>query len=160
MAKRLESEWNATDCAQVRRDVIAGNAIAAGGTNGELPPLVTQADRDTVGFWLDDPVERFSWQQFLDALDELAHLLLRVGIVETHHRHGVTHRLEAVDRLAANALARRVGRAQLRVRGLEVEQLTVKLIVLAVADRRLCLDIISPVMPTNLIGQFSVPLLW
>ena len=72
----------------------------------------------------------------------------------------MTHRLEAVDRLAANALARRVGRAQLRVRGLEIEQLTVKLIVLAVADRRLCLDIISPVMPTNLIGQFSVPLLW
>ena len=70
----------------------------------------------------------------------------------------MTHRLEAVDRLAANALARRVGRAQLRVRGLEIEQLTVKLIVLAVADRRLCLDIISPVMPTNLIGQFIMPL--
>ena len=61
MAKRLESKRNATDGAKVRRDVIPGNAVAAGGADGELAPLVTQADRDTVGFWLDDPVERFAW---------------------------------------------------------------------------------------------------
>ncbi|MGB1790556.1 MAG: hypothetical protein ACPHP2_14435, partial [Limisphaerales bacterium] len=32
LSKRLESERNTTDGAQVRRDVIAGNTIAAGGT--------------------------------------------------------------------------------------------------------------------------------
>ena len=76
MAKLLESERDAADGAQICRDVIACNAIAAGGTNGELPPLLTQVDSDTVRLRFNHPVKRFTWQQFLDTLDELTHLLL------------------------------------------------------------------------------------
>ena len=68
------------------------------------------------------------------------------------------HRLEAVDRLTADALS---GESGVRSPGArpQGQQFTVKLIVLPIADRRLYLDIISSVMPTNLTAN-SAPLLW
>ena len=159
LAKRVEPERYGADGAQVGRDIVAGNAIAAGGAAGEQAVLKPQADRNAVGLRLDDPLERLAGQELLNADNELAHLRLRVGVVEAHHRHRVPDRLEAVDRRAADALAGGVGCAELRVGRLEIEQLAVKLVVVAVADRRLRLNIISPVMPANLLRQPRVPLL-
>ena len=159
MAKRIEPERDGADGAEVGRDVVAGNAVAAGGAAGEQAILKTKADRDAVGLGLDEPLERLAGQELLHAVNKVAHLLLRVGIVEAHHRHRMPNGLEAVDRRAADALTGGVGGLEFRMRQLEVEQLAVKLVVLLVADRRLCLDIIRPVMPANLLRQHRMPLL-
>ena len=98
-------------------------------------------------------------RSFCTRYNKVAHLLLRVGVVEAHHRHRMPNGLEAVDRRAADALTGRVGGLEFRMRQFEVEQLAVKLVVLLVADRRLCLDIIRPVMPANLLRQHRMPLL-
>ena len=159
MVKRIEPERDGTDGAEVGRDVVAGNAVAAGGAEGEQAILKTKADRDAVGLGLDEPLERLAGQELLHAVNKVAHLLLRVGVVEAHHRHRMPNGLEAVDRRAADALTRGVGGLEFRMRQFEVEQLAVKLVVLLVADRRLCLDIIRPVMPANLLRQHRMPLL-
>ena len=121
LAKLVEPQGNAPNRAEVYGDIVTSNAIAAGGAAGEQAILKTETDRDAVGLWLDDPLERLTGQKFLDTIDKLAHLLLRVGVVEAHHRHRVPNGLEAVDRRAADALARRVGGAEFRMRRLEIE---------------------------------------
>src|SRR5207253_10715013 len=58
-------------------------------------------------------------------------------------RHLVPHLRESLQRLAADALGRRVGRAQLRVLLLDLLQLAKELVVLGVRDVRLVQDVVA-----------------
>ena len=64
LAKRIEPERDGADGAEVRRDVVAGNTVAAGGAAGEQAILKTEANRDAVGLGLDEPLERLAGQGF------------------------------------------------------------------------------------------------
>ena len=159
LAKLVEPQGNAPNRAEVCGYIVTSNAIATGDAAGEQAILKTETDRNAVGLRLDEPLEQLTGQKFLDTINKLAHLLLRVRVIEAHHRHRVPNGLEAVNRLAADPLARGIRCAKLGMHRLESQQLAVKPVVLLVADRRLGLDIIRLVMPENLLRQHRMPLL-
>ena len=108
------------DRAQVVRDVLADLAVAARRAALEHAVAVEQRDREAVDLRLADVAEL----RVLDALarEVVAHplhpraqLLLAARVGEREHRLGVADLLERGDRLAADALRRRVGREQLGV---------------------------------------------
>ena len=79
---------DAADGPQIGGDVVPGGAVAAGGAAGEDALLVAQVDGHAVDLGLDDPFERFARQEPLDAVDELAQLLLRIGVVQAESSAG------------------------------------------------------------------------
>ena len=85
--------------------------------------LVAQAHRDAVDLRLDEPFQRLAGQQLLDARDPFAQRR-RCRLSRRDCRARASARAwrtccEAGGRLAADALRRRVGRDQLRMRRLE-----------------------------------------
>ena len=117
----MQAGWDAANGLQIGRDVVAGGAIAAGRAAGKHPLLVAQVDGDAINLRLDDPFQLLARKQLLHSVDEIAHVLLRVGIVQAEHRLHVLHLLEFFQRLAANPLRRRVGRDKLRELLLQVQ---------------------------------------
>ena len=53
-------------------------AVAAGGAGGEDAIFITEADGEAIDLGLDDPFEGFTGQQLLEALDEIAKLVVGV----------------------------------------------------------------------------------
>ena len=148
------------DRPQVDRDIVALLPVAAGEALDEDAFLVTDAHRDAVDFRLHDEAELFPLQRALDAIDEGFQLGGRVGVVEALHRQRMRHRLEMGQRRAADALARRIGGLQLRVRLLEVEQFAVEPVVFLVGDERRGLLVIGAVVPANFADQFAMSFRW
>ena len=110
------------DGAQIPRDVVAFHAIAPRRTEHEFSMLEPQAHSHAVDLRLHEPADRLARQRLLDAGDVFPQRLGSVGgeeIVEAQHLDGVPHAAEALARLAAHALRRRIRGDQLRVRGLE-----------------------------------------
>ena len=95
-------------------------------------------------------------EQFLHPVHELPDLLLGVGVVQAHHRDEVLARLELAQRLAADALAGRIRRDEIGKLFLQVQQLAVKFVVVAVGNHRLGLDVVEVVVLADFLDQFGV----
>ena len=118
--------------------------------------LVAQADRQAVELRLG---------RVLDCLDarapraravEGAHFLLVEGVAERQHRHAVPHLGELRQRRAADALGRRIRRAQLGMLRLQRLQLAEQRVVLRVGDLRRVLHVVEPVVALDLSRSASI----
>ena len=92
----------------------------------------------------------------MHALDELAHLVLRVSVIEAHHRDEVLRGLEFAQRPSADALAGRIGRSELRELFFQVEQLAVEPVIIKVRDEGFGLDVVGVVVFADFLDQFGV----
>ena len=130
--------------------------------------FVAQAHCHTVHLRLHEPLERFAGQQFFHAADPLsqalelcrAHLLelLRVlclaalfgeKIIQRQHRHTVADLLESGCGLAADALSRRIGCDQVRMRRLQFAQFAKQGVVIGIANRGSGVDVIASIVVFN-----------
>src|SRR5690349_16028336 len=66
------------------------------------------------------------------------------------------HRLKLFERRSAHPLRWRIRRRQLRMLLLDVEQLMIEPVVIAIADGRLREHVISVIVPADFIGEFGV----
>ena len=76
-----------------------------------------------------------------------------VGVFQRQHRNGVRHRGKARADAAMHPLGRRVRSDQLGMRLLQVTQLPVQRVVFAVADLRLVVKIVQPVVAADGLAQ-------
>ena len=82
---------NVLDRAQVRGDVLAGDTVAAGCTDGELALFVSERDREPVELGLRDETHLLGHELF-DARSPREQLAARERVVERKHRHAVGDR--------------------------------------------------------------------
>ena len=129
-----DAQRQGADRARAGGHVVADLAVAAGGRDGEDASLVRRAEREAVDLGLDDVVDRLAPGDRADHRVEVRELRAVVGVLQRLHRDRVGDFLEAVERRAADALRGRIGRAQLRVRVLQVAQLAHHRVELAVGD--------------------------
>jgi len=96
-----------------------------------------------------------SGKSFLDAGHEITHFLLRIGVVEAHHRTACR-----TDWNSLKARRRRDGSANRRGKFgnlfFEVEQFVIKPVVFLVADHRPGFDIVGAVVPADFLHQPGV----
>ena len=149
------------DRAQVGRDVLAGRAIAARGALDKAAAAVADAHREAVDLQLGDVAQLARRvllghaQQPPDACVEGAHLVVREGVVERQHRHRVLDLGELAGRRAAHALGRRIGRDQLGMGFLEVDELAIQLVVLGVLSSGRVLLVVQPIGAVDLFAQLG-----
>jgi len=130
--------------------VVARLAVAAGRRADEPAVLVEQFDRDAVEFRLTDVVdilwvERRIAEPAGGAVGELPYVGCLATLGDREHRRGVFDRLKFVNRLAADAVGRAVGRGEIKL-GFERLEAVEQLIVNAVGDQRVVVDVIAVVV--------------
>ncbi|CAM5345005.1 hypothetical protein RLIN73S_04400 [Rhodanobacter lindaniclasticus] len=140
--------------AQVRGDVLAGLAIAAGGALHEHAVFVAQADRQAVQLGFHRKHRIAPIQGLLDAPLELDHFpeaftiglaVLLECIAQRQHRDRVAHLGETALRARADLARRRIGRGQRGVVGFDRLQLAHQPVVLGVGDIRIVEHVIAVV---------------
>ena len=148
------------------RDVLAGLAVAARRRLHQLSGLVAQVDGEAVELHLGRVLDR--WVRLVQA-ERLAHArveLLRpsrasVGFgIDRQHRHDMAHRLQPFEHGTDNALRRRVGRHQLRMRRLDTLQLLEQGVVVGVGNFRRIERVVGAGVMQKLLAQLRRALLW
>ncbi len=152
----LERERDFADGSQVRGDVVAALAVAAGRAENHDSVFVAQRYRDAVDFELDDIAD------FLAGIEPFAHpdipfldLVVGIRVVDRKHGHGVADRFESFERLAADALGGAIGRDRFGMLGLELRQLGHHPVEFAVADFGLGQGVVEIVVPVELGPEMS-----
>ena len=158
----LDAQRDRPDRAQVLGHVLADPAVAAGGAADEHAVLVGERDRQAVDLRLGRVAELGGadvepLQVVADAGLPGAQLLLVAGVGEREHRLGVLDLREALQRRRPDPLGRRVGRAQLRVLGLDRAQLVEQRVVFVVADLGVVEDVVAVVVAAQLAGAARPP---
>ena len=151
--RAMQLERYAQHGADIVRDIVADNAITTRGPVLETALLVHERYGDAVDLQLDDPLDRFAGQELRDAPPVLAQFVDAVGVVDREHRPGMLDLRERIDRLIADALRRAVRADQLGMLGLELAQPLDQAIVIGVRDLGLGLDVVLPIVITNLLAQ-------
>jgi hypothetical protein len=136
---RRQGERDRRDRAEVGRHVLAGGAVAARRAHREPAVAVDEAHREAVELGLAGVPDDLDAQRVARAAVERVDVRVGERVVERQHRRAMLDRLERVRRRAGDPLRRRVGRAQVRVRVLDLGQLAHPRVVLAVGRRR-CVD--------------------
>ena len=142
-------------------DVIAGGSVAAGGGVFQGAVFVEKGYGDAVDLGFEGDGDVFAAEVFLEALVEGDQLGLRnfsvlefEHIVDAEHGDGVFDLGKAFEGLRADALGGGVGIGQLRVLFFEILEFAEELVVIAVADFRLSLRIVEPVVVVDEPTQF------
>jgi hypothetical protein len=152
-------QWHAADGFQICGDVVAFGSVAARCAGDEHAVFVAQTYRDAVHFRLDNPGQFFAGQKFFKTFDEIADFFFGVSVVEAQHRHGMPDGFEFAQRLAADALARRIGRGEFGKSFFEIEQFVMEPVVIAVGNYRLRLDVVSKIVRANFFSELRVAFL-
>src|SRR4029450_7015874 len=92
-------------------------------------------------------------QETRDPLVEIGDLIFGISVVETKHRNSMRDLSKCLERRAADALCRRVGRDQVRKFRFKIDKFFVKPVVVAIADYRGGLLVIEPVWGLCLGGR-------
>ena len=153
MQPLLECEGNVSDGADVLGDIVAGGAVAAGGSVFQGAVFVEKGDGDTVDFRLHRYGDFLAAEVFLEAFvecDEFGFGNLRVlqfkHIVDAEHRHWVGDLGEGGVRDGADALGGGVRLGEFGVGFLEILKFAVELVVFGVADLRLRLGVVEVIV--------------
>jgi hypothetical protein len=160
----VDAQRYRTDRAQVLRDLLADLAVAARRAAHQHAVLVDERDGEAVDLRLGHEahvahLHALASQVALRAQHPGGQLLLVAGVGQRQHRLQVAHLLELVERLRADALRRRVGRAQLGVLGLEVAQLVEQRVVVGVRDLGVVEDVVAVVVVLERPPQLGRPAL-
>ena len=114
---------------------------------------VGQAHGQAVELGLDRVLELFDAEVLPHPLVEGAHLLLVESVADGQHRRAMAHLAELGERRGADALGRRIRRAQLGMAGFELLQLAKQRVVLGVGDFRCVFDVVQPVVALDLLCE-------
>ena len=140
--------------AQVRGDVLAAGAVAAGGTAHEAPGFVAQTDRQAVEFGLGGE-RRASVAGFLgDAVDEGLYFLVAEGVGQRQHWNRVPHRRELAGRRVADALRGRIRIGQVGMFRFQRFEFAQQAVVLGIRDIRIVEHVVTVVGVVNAATQF------
>src|SRR5215210_201920 len=162
LGRILDPQWDRLDRLQVLRDVLADAAVASRRAAREDTVLVGERDREPVDLRLRDvadlaPGDVEALELALHALRPGAELVLVPRVGEREHRLVVGDLLELVERLAADALRRRVRREQLGMIFFDPSQLAQQVVVVGVGDLRVVEDVVAVVvvgdLPPELLGS-------
>ena len=148
------------DGADVRRHVLAGDAVAAGGRLHERAPLVGQRHGHAVDLGLAREGERLEVEVGRLAAQPLApgpQLVLAERVVEAHHRDAVAHLLEQARRRRAHGVRRRVGCRQRGIVRLELPQLDHEEVVFGVGDLGRIEHVVQLVVVDDLLPELGGP---
>ena len=165
-----EREGDRADRADVGGDVVALPPVAPGDAANQSAVLVAEAHGHAVDLGLDHEAEVFALGKQRVVLlvragfDGFAHglggalvprrqLLAVVRVVDRKHRHVVIDRGERLGRLAAHPLGRGIRRDQIGVLLLEIRELLEQLVVRAVGDLGVGLDVVEVVVMPNLLAE-------
>ena len=153
------AERHAADGADVRGDVFAGLAVAARQAHGEpsvavRAGLVTQRHAQAVELEFGRIFDGQSAGQFVHAAVPVGQLFGGVGVVEREHGPRVLRLFEALGRLAAHALRRRVGRDQLGMRRFKSLQFVHQRVVLGVGDLGRVENVVEMLVAAQFFAQF------
>jgi hypothetical protein len=152
-----DAQRQCSDRLEVRGDVVAHAAVAAGGAALEHTVTVAEGHSDPVELELHVVTKRLPGQPFAYATVELPHLALVISIRERPHRNRVRNRVETIERRPADPLRRRVGGPELRESGLQRLQLLHEPVVLVVGDLRSRFHVVEAVMASDLVGKLDAP---
>ncbi len=141
-----QSKRDAADCAQVLGNVLATEAVAARRADGEAVVLVAEGDGNAVYLQLAHHVEAVNFEEVLGALVPGEELLLVEGVGQAEHRCAVLYDAERLDGRSPDALGRRVGRDQLGMGRLQLDEAAHEPVVLGVADDRLGEHVVAVVV--------------
>jgi hypothetical protein len=152
------------DRPQVLGHLLADPPVAAGRSAHQHAVLISEGDRQPVDLRLGRVAElRGGDVEALEMVREAvlpgAQLLLVAGVAEREHLLDVLDSLEALQRRRPHPLRGRVGRAQLRVLGLQIAQLVQQRVVLVVADLRVVEYVVEAVVALQLLPQLRGTLL-
>jgi hypothetical protein len=151
----VENQGDAVALAEVRRHVLALEAVAAGRADGEAPLLVHQLHAGAVELRLAHVLHRLvRLQQAPDAFVEGDQLFAAHGIVERQHRDAVLDLGEALGGRGADPLARGVQPRKSRVLAFQLLELAQQPVVLRIGDLRLVQDVVEPAVAVQLEGEF------
>ena len=144
----IDPQRDRADRAQVVRDVLPHLAVAARRPALQHAVAVDEADRQPVDLRLDhEPEPRrgdaLAREVRAHPLDPRPQLLLGARVRQREHRLQVRDLLQLAHRLAADPLGGRVGRAQLRMLGLDRAQLVQQRVVDVVADLRIVEHVVA-----------------
>ena len=142
--------------AHVGRDVLTDAPVAPGGQAAQPPTLVHDVDGEPVDLQLAQQ-RRDLPELALDAPRPRVDLLEAEGVVEAEQSLQVLHRLEHLRAGAAHGLGGRVGAGQLRVPGLEVDELAVQRVVLDVGQGRRVLLVVAVPRRLDLVDELVPP---
>ena len=140
---RLEASRDRLQGTDVRRDVLAGPAVAARRRHREDPVLVGQGAGDAVDLELADERGGRAGQSTVDARAPGPELLFGERVVQREHRGSMRDRAEQLGRRGADALGGRVRCDQLREVVLDRAELTDQLVVLSVRDLGVVQDVVA-----------------
>jgi hypothetical protein len=141
------------------RDIVADAAVPTCRGIAQHAILVEQRNGDAVDLRFDHDPDWFVRQQPLQPAVKVGDFRFRVGVIEAEHRRPMRHLRKRLQRRAADALRRRFGRGELRVLVLQIDELAIKGVVFAIADRRRRLLIVAAVVLCDLPAQFGDALL-
>ena len=155
----VDAERDGLDSADVRGDILADGAVAAGEAAGEVggvvrAGLVVEGEREAVELELADVAELLgAGQRLLNALAPGAKVGLVVGVVEREHGAGVRGLHEALVGLAADALGGRVGRDEAGMLGLEHLEAVHEGVVLRVRKDGRVEDVVEVLVVNDLVAE-------
>ena len=152
----LQPVRNVGDRPQIGGDVLAHRAVATCRALHEHTVLVTQRRRQPVDlrFRREGDVEVLvALEEPPAAIEEVDHVLVRIGLGEAEHRHGMAHLGEAFRRRRADPERRRILANQGREPVLDGEVAAAQRVIVGVRDRRRVLGVVAPVMFGDLAGQ-------
>ena len=148
------------DRADVRRHVLAGHAVAAGGRLHERAALVGQRHGHAVDLGLAREGESLEVDVGRLPPQPLApgpQLVLAERVVEAHHGDAVAHLLEQARRRRAHGVRRRVGCRQRRIVRLELPQLHHEEVVFGVGDLGRIEHVVQLVVVDDALPQLGRP---
>ena len=155
-ARALELMRDLADRADIGRDVLAFNAIAACGRPDKRATFITDRDGEAVDLRL---CREGEWiigtkgQEAPHALDELGDILVREGIAEREHRHVVADLSERFERRRANTLRRTVGLHEIWKLRLDRREPSAQGVILGIGDGRRVLLVVQRIMTRDLTGK-------
>ncbi len=160
----LQAIRNRFDRPKVGCHVLAGRPVTAGRALDKPAALVAEGDREAVDLELRDVAEvrrvlrrRRQPEPAPDAGVERPQLVVTERVAERQHRAAVADLVECRADRPAHALGRRIRRDQLRMGGLQGDELPEQRVVLGVRKLRVVLLVIEPVGALDLCHQVGVP---
>jgi hypothetical protein len=144
-----------TDGGDVRSDIFADATVTTRRRLHELAAFVAKAHRQPVDLQLAHETRRGAAQPARHTIAPRSQLGLVHRIVEARHRHAVHDRREGCrKRCTTDVRCRRIGRRQLGVLGLELQQFAHQQVVVGVGDLRA----VERVIPLVVIGDQTAEL--
>ena len=133
-------------------------AVAARKRLHEKAVLIADGNADAVDLRFDKIRRHVAAEAFDDVFVEAAEVVRVIRVVEAHHGQLVADGLESRERIAGDALRRRVRRDELRMGGFDLPKLAIQRIIFVVGYFRFRFDVIEMVMPSDF-GAKEVELL-